>query len=220
MKDHSAAEKKRLREEYRGRLLRLGFMDLVEKSSLLTGGFHQFRVGNLGLFRSRSIVSFYPFETEPQINIEEEGAQEPYGVAYVRIEDWANRLMSARLARRDLPGMWEERDIPGGGKIFQPDSTRPLCSGDEIAVVLVPGLAFTREGARLGRGAGFYDRFLAAHPRALRIGIGFSEQLTDRLPVEPLDQAMDMLLTDEGVLPMKGYGEWQKHGKILSRDPP
>jgi 5-formyltetrahydrofolate cyclo-ligase len=67
-----------------------------------------------------------------------------------------------------------------------------------IDIALVPGSVFDRQGGRLGYGGGFYDRFLSQDaPQALRIGLAFSLQLTTRLSLEPHDQRMDLLVTEE-----------------------
>ncbi len=67
-------------------------------------------------------------------------------------------------------------------------------SGD---VVLVPGLGFTREGVRLGRGGGFYDRWLGQHAvvGVLRWGLCFAMQLAPTLPQEPHDQGVDRVFS-------------------------
>ncbi len=68
-------------------------------------------------------------------------------------------------------------------------------------VVIVPGLAFTPTGARLGQGGGWYDRFLAEVDAACStIGVCFAEQLLDELPIEPHDIAVDLVVTDRGVV--------------------
>jgi 5-formyltetrahydrofolate cyclo-ligase len=68
-------------------------------------------------------------------------------------------------------------------------------------VVIVPGLAFTIEGDRLGQGGGWYDRFLAdTRAGCTAIGVCFFEQVVDALPVEPHDVTMDLVVTDRGVL--------------------
>lgn len=69
----------------------------------------------------------------------------------------------------------------------------------EPNVILVPGLAFTRDGKRLGRGKGFYDRYLKEFS-GLKIGICFSEQIATDLPTEAHDQRVNMLLTDGGLI--------------------
>ncbi len=59
---------------------------------------------------------------------------------------------------------------------------------EDIDVALIPGLAFTRDGGRLGRGKGMYDRLLPRlRPEVPRIGIAFAEQIVDELPLEPHD---------------------------------
>ena len=66
-------------------------------------------------------------------------------------------------------------------------------------VVIVPGLAFTSAGDRLGQGGGWYDRFLAGvHPECLTIGVGFVEQIVDALPVEDHDIRLDHVVTESG----------------------
>ena len=63
-----------------------------------------------------------------------------------------------------------------------------LVSPRDVALWIVPGLAFTRDGFRLGYGGGWYDRLLSkASPSAPRIGVAYSFQIVDSLPVEPHD---------------------------------
>lgn len=64
-------------------------------------------------------------------------------------------------------------------------------------VVIVPGLAFTADGDRLGQGGGWYDRFLAQRRAdCVAIGVGFREQLLESLPTEHHDVALDVVVTD------------------------
>jgi 5-formyltetrahydrofolate cyclo-ligase len=66
-----------------------------------------------------------------------------------------------------------------------------------IDIVLVPGIAFTRDGARMGRGLVFFDRFLAHRAgRAIKIGIAFSFQIVEWLPLEPHDVKLDLVVSD------------------------
>ena len=71
-----------------------------------------------------------------------------------------------------------------------------------VDVVVVPGLAFTRDGDRLGQGGGWYDRFLSGVRRdTLVVGVCFDEQLVDSLPTEPHDVAMTHVVTPVGTFP-------------------
>lgn len=69
-----------------------------------------------------------------------------------------------------------------------------------IDLVLVPGLGFDEYGHRLGRGQGFYDRFLA-HPefKGVACALAFEEQITANVPAGPLDRPVDMVVTDQKV---------------------
>jgi 5-formyltetrahydrofolate cyclo-ligase len=68
-------------------------------------------------------------------------------------------------------------------------------------LVVVPGLAFTASGDRLGQGGGWYDRFLSGtRTDCLTVGVCFAEQILDELPVEAHDVRMDHVVTDAGVV--------------------
>ena len=70
----------------------------------------------------------------------------------------------------------------------------------QIDMVVVPGLGFDESGDRLGRGAGFYDRFLASHNfKGIRCGLAFEDQLMASVPVDEHDMRLDMLVTDQKV---------------------
>ncbi|MEZ4279438.1 MAG: 5-formyltetrahydrofolate cyclo-ligase [Myxococcota bacterium] len=76
---------------------------------------------------------------------------------------------------------------------------------NRLDLVLVPGLAFDRQGGRLGRGGGYYDRTFAtggmSGARPILIGVGFGFQVVDRLPMTSLDVRMDGILSEaEAVL--------------------
>jgi 5-formyltetrahydrofolate cyclo-ligase len=76
----------------------------------------------------------------------------------------------------------------------------PAMREEELAAVLVPGLAFsTRDGTRLGRGKGYYDRILARlRPDARVIGIAFAMQMLNEVPRLPHDRCMDSLVCENG----------------------
>jgi 5-formyltetrahydrofolate cyclo-ligase len=66
-----------------------------------------------------------------------------------------------------------------------------------LDVVVVPGLAFTVDGHRLGQGGGHFDRFLQRQsPSCLKAGVAFREQLVDVVPTEPHDVVLDVVITD------------------------
>ncbi|BBI31835.1 hypothetical protein KCTCHS21_12340 [Cohnella abietis] len=98
--------------------------------------------------------------------------------------------------------------IPGKWGVPEPDPLQTLLAEQSQAldVVLVPGLAFTKEGSRLGYGGGYYDRLYAdrlgfSNPKTLWIGFAFANQvIADPLPMETHDLPLDGLATNEQVI--------------------
>ncbi len=66
--------------------------------------------------------------------------------------------------------------------------------------LLVPLLAFDRRGNRVGYGAGYYDRTLAALPGRVRLGVGYAAQELDEVPAGPYDAKLDAVATERGVI--------------------
>lgn len=85
--------------------------------------------------------------------------------------------------------------------IREPDPSCPVVDPAEVDAALIPGLGWDRSGARLGRGAGYYDRLLL-NPRwrGFRCGVFFSVQEFDRLPLESHDALLDAVVTEGEVL--------------------
>jgi 5-formyltetrahydrofolate cyclo-ligase len=104
-----------------------------------------------------------------------------------------------------------ENLLPNQFGILEPDPTwklvDPSLPTGQRLLVLTPGLAFDRERRRLGRGKGFYDRFLhrlrAAHPagsRSWAVGLAFADQLVERVPVTDHDELLEGIVTDREVI--------------------
>lgn len=73
----------------------------------------------------------------------------------------------------------------------------------DIDVMLVPGIGFDRDGARLGQGGGCYDRYLARVPaRCTLVGVAFDEQIVDHVISEPHDRMMDYVMTPNALYEM------------------
>lgn len=120
-----------------------------------------------------------------------------------KIADGSSRLVMAQVKNYDQDlsecafGILEPREelrcFVGAG--FSPAPTTP-----EPDLVLVPGLAFDERGGRVGRGRGYYDRYLEGKT-ALKIGVAFEAQvLRKKLALEPHDQLLDGLITERRLL--------------------
>jgi 5-formyltetrahydrofolate cyclo-ligase len=85
--------------------------------------------------------------------------------------------------------------------IPEPDDACPLVLPEEVDVALVPGLAWSRDGTRLGRGAGYFDRLFASPRwRGFRCGVFFAAQEWPALPADPWDAPLHAVVTEVGAL--------------------
>lgn len=72
---------------------------------------------------------------------------------------------------------------------------------DEIDLIIVPGIAFDKDGYRVGYGGGFYDKLLRSAPRkTIAIGLCFEQNLEERLPKQSHDAKMNLVLTEKQVI--------------------
>ena len=105
---------------------------------------------------------------------------------------WNGELYT--LARLDIEDLQE-----GPHHILEPHEDNPVAP-ETVAVWILPGLAFTQTGKRLGYGGGWYDRFLArASPTALTLGVAYPFQIVEDLPSEAHDRMIcDIMTTETG----------------------
>lgn len=92
--------------------------------------------------------------------------------------------------------------MPSSYEIMEPVRRIPEFKQlEQIDICVVPGVAFDRQGNRIGHGAGFYDVFLARlSPRTLKVAIAFDLQLQESIPHNQHDVAMDLVITEKELL--------------------
>ena len=81
----------------------------------------------------------------------------------------------------------------GYANIPEPIADEPVAD-DKTALVLMPGLAFTEDGNRMGYGGGFYDKFLAAEPDHPTVALCYDFQMVDYIPTDDYDIPVDRVL--------------------------
>lgn len=183
-------EKRELRRELFARLRSLADEEKAVRAASIRNSFEADR----RFQESGTVFAYLALPSEPDLG--------PLFAAHSE-KRWAFPCIgpAGRLAFHEVSDIGEL--LPGSHRILEPDPDRhdPLVPG-EADLVLVPGVGFDpRTRARIGRGKGHYDRFLAAvldlPRRPCIIGVGFAAQLTE-LAVEAHDIPMDRILTDEG----------------------
>jgi len=91
----------------------------------------------------------------------------------------------------------------GAYGIPEPAETSEIDPG-EIDFIIVPGRAFDKSGGRVGRGAGYYDRFLAKSSRAVKCALGFECQLLEAVESLPHDVRLDFIVTENACYCFRG----------------
>jgi len=143
-------------------------------------------------YRGAPVAGYLPIRTEidPTPAMAEAAAHGPVGVPVIRA---AGQPLVFSAWDPDTP----LRDGPFGARI---PATEQVMVPE---IVIVPLVAFDRQGGRLGYGGGFYDRtlqMLRASGPVLAIGFAWAAQQDDALPLAPTDQPLDLIVTEQGVI--------------------
>jgi len=93
-----------------------------------------------------------------------------------------------------------EELTPGGFSIPEPPADAERARGDELDLILVPGVAFDFSGNRIGYGKGFYDRFLKDIPRQTRFGLAYRFQVLESIPSHKTDVKTGRIVTEDGTI--------------------
>lgn len=94
--------------------------------------------------------------------------------------------------------------VVGQFNILVPNpNTLRLLEPSELDLIIVPGVAYAKDGRRLGMGAGYYDRFLFKANTAELIGAAWAAQILDLVPTDSHDRPVNYLLTENGIFTCK-----------------
>jgi 5-formyltetrahydrofolate cyclo-ligase len=139
--------------------------------------------------RAKTVLLFASMADEPDVTVLHERGKR---VLYPRVVSRDLELVTCELGPEDGAAGWRR----GAYGLWEPvgEATEPM----KVDVAVVPGLAFTRDGRRLGRGGGFYDRLLPTLRRdCWTVGVCGEARLLDDLPTEPHDAPVDAVLTEQ-----------------------
>jgi 5-formyltetrahydrofolate cyclo-ligase len=146
---------------------------------------------------ARTILAFHPLPEEVDVGpLLEEALAAGRGV-------WLPRVAGDHLTFHRITELSSVTERHALG-MSEPPSSLPAFDAalaSRPILVLTPGLAFDRRGARLGRGRGYYDRFLhslrgMAGGACHALAVGYDEQLIEHVPFDATDEAVDTIVTD------------------------
>lgn len=185
-------EKKKLRSEMRSKRMALSIEEVRRLSDALTINFIEF-FESKKLFAAKTFALYAEDENEVALRT----------IAIFLLAKGKHICYPKLAADRKLMGFFEVRSLdkelsPGAYGILEPIDGMNEVPADELDVIIVPGVAFSKEGARLGRGGGFYDSVLNAC-KGLKLALAYSFQMQERIPHEAHDVFMDYVLTENNI---------------------
>jgi 5-formyltetrahydrofolate cyclo-ligase len=192
--------KRALRSELIARRARLSPDERAEASRAIAA-----RIEDLPAFRDARRVALYAAlgtEVDPA-EIARRAIARGVRVAFPRVAvppargpgpqaGWERRLAFAFCAPEEL--------VRGPLGAAEPPAGAPEVDPGELGCIVMPGVAFSEDGLRLGRGGGYYDATLRALEAVPRVGLAFEVQLVPTLPREPHDALVDAIVTESRVL--------------------
>ncbi|MFH1641393.1 MAG: 5-formyltetrahydrofolate cyclo-ligase [Nanoarchaeota archaeon] len=139
--------------------------------------------------KARKIMAYVSFGTEVDTHSIIKEALKEKIVAVPKIKGW--EMIPCRIDD------FSELNFKNRYGILEPDDFKKKM--DDVDLVIVPGVAFDKEGNRIGYGGGYYDTFLK-NSKAKKIGIAFDMQIVDKIPAEKHDIKVDKIVTESTIL--------------------
>lgn len=174
-------DKKALRREIREKKRAMTEEEIVDRSEKLG----QLFVQSEAYRKAKTVYGYLPYNQEVRtVPMLEQALRDGKRVAVPKIYGDTMKF----LYLDDLSKV-EKNDMG----IPEPIADTPVAE-DKTALVLMPGLAFTEQGDRMGYGGGFYDRFLAEEPDHPTLALCYAFQIVDSLPTEEFDIPVDTVL--------------------------
>lgn len=137
----------------------------------------------------RVVALFAPLSDEVQILPLVEQLPRDCRLLLPRVEDTADGTPSMEFYDYNASAL-----TVGSYGIMEPQGT-VVCAVEEIDLMVVPGVAFSADGVRLGRGKGYYDRYIAREGfRAYTIGVCYACQMLGQLPCDEHDRRVDSVI--------------------------
>lgn len=187
------SKKSELRKEFLAKRNGLSKDDILSKSKLIT-----MRLCNESIYKDAEIIFLYAsYGSEVHtFEIMKKALQDGKKVAFPKC------VLRDGVPSLDFYEISEISHLTDGYKgIPEPDidkyDLKKITGSADLCIV--PGVAFTRKGQRIGYGKGFYDRFISENKNIRYVGITYKQQLTHKFDAEETDMTVDMVITEENI---------------------
>lgn len=182
------SSKKECRSFYKSLCAQEFAQGLVQNQKQLNFHLHDFLKSQMGIWGAYRALP------------EEAQAEEVFQISHL---DWA----FPRMREGHLEFFSAREFVLGPYGVWEPSQDSLYKDLQDLRGVLIPGLVFNKNGSRLGKGKGFYDKTLASY-RGIKVGICFDFQVTkDPIPTENHDVIMDFLVTESGPIDCRMHQE-------------
>lgn len=180
-------EKKDIRKEVLEKRMALTKEELVEKSKIICNSFLE-----LPQYKEADLIYIYmDFKNEVMTKqIIEDAWEKKKRVAIPKVVE--NQIIFYELVKE------QEKLKEGYFGIREPKMSQPIM--DSEGLMVVPGIAFDKQGYRIGYGKGFYDRYLHANNIKHKISLVFELQMVDKVPNDKYDIPIDMIITEKQMI--------------------
>lgn len=190
--DASSRAKDQLRAGVRAAIAALSPADLVSQSNLACKAL----IASDLFAQATTILLYAPADDEPNLSPLASAATADGKTIGVPAILWGQGVLVPKIVHDLGPSL-----VAGKHSIRVPADTCPDLPIESIDLVVVPGVAFDRQGGRLGRGAGFYDRFLTSPAlRARLVAVALTPQIVPEVPMLAHDIRVHALASPAGVL--------------------
>lgn len=187
LNDPVAHRKRTIRETALARRAELSAADHAERSQRI----RQRLLAHPAIASARRVFTFVSFGSEV----------DTHGLIDALLADGRDvaipRIMDGSTIRAVPMASWDDLE-PGRWGILSPRFDTPAEGPFDVAVI--PGVAFTEQGGRIGHGRGYYDRWLASNRVETTIALAFERQIVPELPLESHDRPVDLIATEERLL--------------------
>lgn len=184
------ADKRRMRGEIRTAIAAMPPQLRAAEDNCLRERLRLLLRGWLADNRAGYVLAYLPLPDEPDISALLPEISAAGRLCLPRVNtDGTMRALSVHDLAREV--------VPGALGVREPEISCNVVAPDDIGLIIVPGRAFTRTGLRLGRGKGYYDRFLPLCNRAQTVAVAYSTQILPALPTSNHDHPVGLVITPD-----------------------
>lgn len=177
--------KQEIRKKYKSLRNEMSSQEVKEKSNQICQNF----ISSNLFQQAERIMAYAPLGNEVDIRpVMEEGWRQEKRIAFPKVFGDTMRYFEVSSFSQLKEGTFH---------VMEPVETNPV--DWKNALVLVPGVAFDRQGNRMGYGKGYYDRFFEGKTDCVKVGVAYELQVADQLPTEENDLPVEYLVTEKGV---------------------